>query len=130
MTHNLVLGNYDFDPKSDSNGPKDNGQIQVEVELYAAAGATETSPVATGTYEPIADRKQPAMKVGGVTVTKRTVEGNSVKNDAWAIATFGMRQDSIKINSVKGDQVEGEFVDYGAPEFSGLKGAFNATVAK
>jgi hypothetical protein len=130
LAHKLLIASYDFDPKSKSIQPKKEGDILITIPLFAAKDATETTPIATGTYQPIEDRKNAAMKVGEIRVDYYTIENGVIKQNAFAIADMGIRNGSIKINSVSDTQIQGTIDDFGAGQFSNIKGTFNAIIVK
>jgi hypothetical protein len=132
VTHKLMIGNYEFDPKASGNKPKAEGQILVTITLYAATRAALDAPPAAGTYDP-SNYGEPAtafLKVGSILVDYYTVENGTMKMNAFEIGNMGLVHGAIKLNTVTGGSVTGSVDDYGAGQFSNVKGTFTATLVK
>ena len=130
LAHKLIIANFDFDPKAKFVKPTKNGEILISIPLFAAKDATESTPIASGTYQPVEDRKNAAMKVGEIIVYYYKVENDVIKDKSFAIADMGIRNGSIKISSVSDVQIQGTIDDFGAGKFSNIKGVFNAAIVK
>lgn len=128
--YKLLVGNYDFDPKQPNAYPAKDGEQLVIVNLSAAKDAAEGAPIATGSYEPSKGDANDFLKVGEITVKDCKIVNNFTKQGGFGIAPMGIRNGTIKINSVSGDSVQGSFNDYGAGQFSNIKGNFTAQIVK
>lgn len=132
VTHKLLIGNYDFDPKAKLYKPKAEGQTLVTITLYAAPGAGLDAPPATGTYDPskYGEVATAFLKVGSILVDYYTIENGTIKANAFEISNMGMVHGAVKLNTVTGNTVTGSVDDYGAGQFSNVKGTFTASIVK
>lgn len=132
VTHKLMIGNYEFDPKAAVNKPKAEGQVLVTVTLYAAKEAVLDTPPAAGTYGPskYGEAATAFLKVGSILVDYYTVENGTMKMNAFEIGNMGMIHGAVKLNAPLGNSVSGSIDDYGAGQFNNVKGTFTATLVK
>jgi hypothetical protein len=132
VTHKLMIGNYEFDPKTKTYKPNAEGQILVTATLYAAKDAPVDAPPAAGTYGP-SKYGEPAtanLRVGSILVDYYTVESGVMKSNAFEISNMGMVHGAVKLNAPTGTIITGSIDDYGAGQFNNVKGSFTATLVK
>lgn len=132
ITRKLMIGNYDFDPKAAANKPKAEGQILVTITLYAAKESAPEAAPAPGTYPPSksGEAAKAFLKVGSILVDYYTVENGTMRSNAFEIGNMGLVHGAVKLNTVTGDKVTGSVDDYGAGQFSNVKGTFTAALVK
>lgn len=127
VIYSIYLSNYDSDARTlQSEMPKADNQIKVEIQVVGAEGSTASTPLKEGTYN-ASQFSDGINKFNKTLDIRANLYGNGVVQNQ-GISPVNPRKGFVKIISVDDEKVKGE-IDM-SDDFRSVKGEFSAKIVK